>query len=88
LELAGLREKPFTALFALADGRDTRKANYKMISSQMNRELFHSVVGTFAPILGVITSMQEQIEYGLRISGLVVGLVAGLLSLWQILKKL
>jgi hypothetical protein len=88
LELAGLREKLSTALFALADGRDTRKANYKMITSQMNRELFQSVVGTFAPILGVITSMQEQIEYGLRISGLVVGLVAGLLSLWQILKKL
>ena len=54
----------------------------------MNRELFHSVVGTFAPILGVITSLQEQIEYGLRISGLIVGLVAGLLSLWQILRKL
>ena len=86
--MAGLREKLSTALFALADGRDTRKANYKMITSQMNRELFQSVVGTFAPILGVITSMQEQIEYGLRISGLVVGLVAGLLSLWQILKKL
>jgi len=54
----------------------------------MNKELFHSVVGTFAPILGVITSFQEQVEYGLRISGLVVGLVVGLLSLWQILKKL
>jgi hypothetical protein len=50
----------------------------------MNRELFHSVVGTFAPILGVLTSLQEQIEYGLRISGLVVGLLAGLISLWQI----
>jgi type III secretory pathway component EscS len=54
----------------------------------MNKELFHSVVGTFVPILGVITSLQEQVEYGLRISGLVVGLVVGLLSLWQILKKL
>lgn len=32
--------------------------------------------------------MQEQLEYGLRISGLVVGLIVGLLSLWQILKKL
>jgi len=54
----------------------------------VNREIFHSVVGTFAPILGVITSLQEQVEYGLRISGLVVGLVVGLLSLWQILRKL
>ena len=54
----------------------------------MTRDVFHSVVGTFAPILGVITSLQEQIEYGLRISGLVVGLIVGLLSLWQIIKKL
>jgi len=54
----------------------------------VNRELFHSIIGTLAPILGVITSLQEQIEYGLRISGLVVGLVVGLLSLWQILRKL
>ena len=54
----------------------------------MNKEVFHSVVGTFAPILGVITSLQEQIEYGLRVSGLVVGLIVGLLSLWQILRKL
>ena len=54
----------------------------------MNKELFHSVIGTFAPILGVITSLQEQIEYGLRISGLVVGLIVGLLSLWQIIRKL
>ena len=54
----------------------------------MNKELCHSVIGTLAPILGVITSLQEQIEYGLRISGLVVGLIVGLLSLWQILKKL
>ena len=88
LELDGLPERLSTALFDLAGGRDTKKASYKMTSSQMNRELFHSVVGTFAPILGVITSLQEQIEYGLRVSGLIVGLVAGLLSLWQILKKL
>lgn len=54
----------------------------------MNKDLYHSLSGTVAPILGVITSLQEQIEYGLRISGLVVGLVVGLLSLWQIIKKL
>lgn len=54
----------------------------------MNKDLYHSVAGTVAPILGVITSLQEQIEYGLRISGLVVGLAVGLLSLWQIIKKL
>ena len=54
----------------------------------MTRAIFHSVIGTLAPILGVITSLQEQIEYGLRISGLVVGLIVGLLSLWQLIRKL
>jgi hypothetical protein len=54
----------------------------------MTRDIFHSVTGTFAPILGVVTSMQSQLEYGLRISGLLVGLIVGLLSLWRILKKL
>lgn len=54
----------------------------------MNKEFLHSAIGTFVPILGVITSLQEQIEYWLRVSGLVVGLIVGLLSLWQIIKKL
>jgi hypothetical protein len=54
----------------------------------MIKDIYHSVVGTLAPILGVVTSFQEQVEYGLRISGLVVGLIVGLLSLWQIIKKL
>jgi len=54
----------------------------------MIKDIYHSAIGTIAPILGVITSLQEQIEYGLRISGLVVGLIVGLLSLWQIIRKL
>ena len=52
------------------------------------KDIGHSTIGTIAPLLGVITSLQEQIEYGLRISGLLVGLIVGLLSLWQIIKKL
>jgi hypothetical protein len=54
----------------------------------MNKDFIHSTIGTIAPLLGVITSFQEQIEYWLRISGLVVGLLVGLLSLWQLIKKL
>lgn len=53
----------------------------------MTRDFYNSLIGTVAPIIGVFTSMQEQIEYGLRISGLVIGLVVGLLSLWRIIKK-
>jgi hypothetical protein len=54
----------------------------------MNKDIYHSAIGTITPMLGVVTSLQENIEYSLRISGLVVGLIVGLLSLWKILLSL
>jgi hypothetical protein len=48
------------------------------------------VVGTASPLLGVITSMQEQIEWHLRVASLFVGLLVGLLSvlgMWRKLRK-
>ena len=53
----------------------------------MNKDIYHSAIGTLTPMLGVVTSLQENIEYSLRISGLVVGLMVGLISLWKIIKK-
>ena len=53
----------------------------------MNKDLYHSVIGTLTPMLGVVTSLQENIEYSLRISGLIVGLIVGLASLWRIIKN-
>lgn len=53
----------------------------------MNKDFYHSVIGTITPMLGVATSLQENIEYSLRISGLIVGLVVGLASLWRIMKN-
>ena len=47
-----------------------------------------ALVGTTTPVLGVVTSMQEQIEWGLRVASLVVGILVGLLSLVSIIKKL
>jgi hypothetical protein len=38
-----------------------------------------AVVGTASPVLGVVTSFQEQIEWHLRIASLSVGLLVGLL---------
>jgi len=67
---------------------ECRASKIQGATHEVTRDIYHSVAGTCAPILGVITSLQEQLEYGLRISGLVVGLIVGLLSLWQILKKL
>ena len=49
-----------------------------------------SIVGTASPILGVVTSFQEQIEWHLRIASLLVGLLVGVLSvigLWRKLRR-
>jgi hypothetical protein len=46
------------------------------------------IVGTASPVLGVITSFQEQIEWHLRIASLVVGLVVGALSLIAMIRKM
>jgi hypothetical protein len=55
--------------------------------SDHGRDLLHGAVGTITPALGVITSMQEQIEWGMRITSLVIGIIVGLLSLRKLLKK-
>ena len=49
-----------------------------------------AIVGTASPVLGVITSFQEQIEWHLRIASLLVGLLVGVLSvigLWRKLRR-
>jgi hypothetical protein len=51
------------------------------------RDAAHGIVGSVAPVLGLITSMQDQVEWGLRITSLVIGIVVGLLSLLKLLKK-
>ena len=46
------------------------------------------IVGTASPVLGVVTSFQEQIEWHLRIASLLVGLLVGVLSLIGLWRKL
>jgi len=53
----------------------------------MNPRIIDSLVGMAAPTLGLITSMQEQFEYWLRIGSLLVGITVGLVSLYRVLKK-
>ena len=57
------------------------------MSAETGRDVLHGIAGTVAPALGVITSFQEQLEWGLRMTSLTIGLVVGLLSLWNLLKK-
>ncbi len=47
-----------------------------------------AIVGIASPVVGVITSFQEQIEWHLRVSSLCVGLAVGILSLVSMVKKL
>ena len=53
----------------------------------MNPKIVDSVVGMVAPFLGVVTSLQEQFEYWLRISSLLVGIAVGLVSFYRIVYK-
>lgn len=46
------------------------------------------IVGTASPVLGVLTSLQEQIEWSLRIASLLVGLAVGVLSLIGLWRRL
>jgi hypothetical protein len=50
--------------------------------------LAKAIVGIASPVLGVITSYQEQIEWHLRIASLTVGLLVGLMSLVSMARKL
>lgn len=45
-------------------------------------------VGIASPVVGVITSFQEQIEWHLRVASLCVGLAVGLMSLVAMARKL
>ena len=47
-----------------------------------------AIVGIASPVLGVVTSFQEQIEWHLRVASLLVGLMVGLLSLVAMVRKM
>jgi hypothetical protein len=58
------------------------------MTTEQGRDFLHGVAGTVAPALGVVTSFQEQLEWGLRMTSLTIGIVVGLLSLFRLLRKL
>ena len=57
------------------------------MTAESGRDFLHGVVGTVAPALGLITSFQEQLEWGLRMTSLGIGIIVGLLSLWKLIKN-
>lgn len=46
-----------------------------------------AIVGIITPMVGVITSLQEQVEWHLRIASLIVGLAVGIMSLVAMVRK-
>jgi hypothetical protein len=54
----------------------------------MFERCFNSVTGSVAPALGVVMSFQDQLDANLRTASLVLGLIVGLLSLYNVLRKL
>jgi hypothetical protein len=50
--------------------------------------ILKAIVGVASPVIGVITSIQEQIEWTLRVASLIVGLMVGAMSLIAMVKKM
>ena len=50
--------------------------------------IFKAIVGVASPVIGVLTSMQHQIEWTLRVASLLVGLIVGVMSLISMVRKL
>ena len=46
-----------------------------------------AIVGIISPMVGVITSLQEQVEWHLRIASLIIGLAVGIMSLVAMVRK-
>jgi len=49
--------------------------------------LINGAVGTVASLLGVISTFQEQLEYGVRITGGLIGIAIGLVTLYNFARK-
>ena len=50
--------------------------------------ILKAIVGIASPLIGVITSLQEQVEWTLRVASLLVGLIVGIMSLVSMIKKM
>jgi len=49
--------------------------------------LINGAVGTVASLLGVISTCQEQLEFSVRITGGLIGILVGLITLYNFIRK-
>ena len=64
------------------------KLSLTMRTNLESDSILTATVGIASPVLGVITSFQEQIEWTLRVASLIVGLMVGAMSLIAMVKKM
>ena len=50
--------------------------------------LVRGTIGTASPLLGVVTSLQEQVEWHLRVASLLIGLAVGVMTLAGLVRKM
>jgi|TARA_Y100000361_G_scaffold72282_1_gene63995 hypothetical protein len=50
-------------------------------------KLIDTLLGTITPTIAVAASFQEQLEYWLRVSSLVLGIMVALVSLYRLVFK-
>jgi hypothetical protein len=58
-----------------------------MMTNAPVKDSIYGLAGSLIPAIALITSYQEQVEYSLRITSLVVGITASLLYCWRTLRK-
>jgi hypothetical protein len=58
-----------------------------MFTGATHKSIAEGLVGSAASFLGLVTSLQEQLEYGLRIVSLLIGIVVGIVTLIRMLRK-
>ena len=63
------------------------QSSRQQMSADSARDAAHGIVGSVVPVLGLVTSLQEQVEWGMRVTSLGIGIIVGLISAWQLLKK-
>jgi hypothetical protein len=72
-------------------GFDCRQGATQIVVAQTPIDIDYvtkAFVGVASPLLGVITSLQEQVEWTLRVASLCVGLAVGIMSLVSMVKKM
>ena len=52
----------------------------------MKQIIGNGTVGTISSFLGVISTFQEQFEYWVRITGGVLGVIIGLITLYRLIR--